>query len=233
MTNSSEEHKRRPSERKLISAALIGILLTAAITVIIVRASHGGPVSAGPAKQSTARSSTCGLKDGAQSIPQQAPPSKWRLIGKFAAPSSTSFGPAASSDGVHTCFAHSPTGALFAAANYLADSANPKISKSTLVEHRLYKDRDSKSSGSSEGDTSAKRPTLQVSGFRIEDATKNRTSVVIVVRSAEGPAAGQNYALTLTLGWQSGDWRIVVPDGGQPPTSAISSLSGYAAWSGA
>jgi hypothetical protein len=229
---SLENGQARTSPTGRIWAA-VGVLaaLSAIAIVVLVTRSGDEKSTQSTGNVSTAKSSTCGLADGSQSVPTTAPTAKWRLVNKFAAPSSSTFGPDTTSHGAHVCFAHNPTGALFAAANYLADSSNPDLSKAILVEQRIYVNDDSKLA--EDGDDDAAPTNLQVSGFRVEDATTDRVSVNVVVRSTEGPNAGQNYALTLTLGWQAGDWRVIVPDNGQPPTSAISSLAGFTPWSGA
>ncbi|MEK8229337.1 hypothetical protein NKG05_30680 [Oerskovia sp. M15] len=63
--------------------------------------------------------SVCGLGgDELTGSPSTAPDAEWAYQGTTAYPTSTKFGPGETNDdGVRYCFQHSPTGAVFAAAN--------------------------------------------------------------------------------------------------------------------
>ena len=231
----SDQDNERRDPKFFAAAILVGLVLIAGMILVGIRITGGGDDSArpgvSPSTPSESASSACGLPDGKQTIPAEPPAAKWELSGKMAAPQNKDFGPADVTDSIHTCFARNPAGALFAAANYLADTANPDIEKSALADSRIFKDENAESPPNSDGESA--KPSYQISGYRFEDYTQGRATVALVIRSGEGPTAGQNYAISFTLGWQQGDWRIVVPSGGQPPTSAISSMSGYTPWSGA
>lgn len=227
----------RKDPKFLAAAILLGLVLVAGIVLIGVRLFSGGTDNGLPDTTATATnetpgsSSICGLPDGNQAAPATAPPAKWSLAGKTAAPVSEKFGPSKAINGVHSCFAHNPTGALFAAINYYADTTDPSVSTKALLADRIFSDENASKANMGD-DSGANAPSYQVSGFRVEDATPQRVSVAVVVRSTEGPTAGQQAAVTFTMGWQSGDWRVIVPPNGQPPTTVIASLSGYIAWSG-
>lgn len=228
----------RKDPKFLAAAILLGLVLIAGIVLIGVRLFSGGTNNGLPDTTATATnkptgsSSACGVPDGSQTVPSSAPEAEWSLAGKTAAPVSEVFGPSKVLEGVHTCFAHNPTGALFAAINYYADTTDPAVRTKTLLAERIFSDANSGKADMGEDSGANALPTYQVSGFRVDDAMPNRVSVAVVVRSTEGPTAGQQAAVTFTMGWQSGDWRVIVPPNGQPPTTAIASLSGYIAWSG-
>ena len=228
----------RKDPKFLAAAVLLGLVLVAGIVLIGVRLLNGGDDASPQHPTATATDKTpgstsaCGVPDGSQTVPNSAPEADWSLAGKTAAPVSEVFGPSKTVDGVHTCFAHNPTGALFAAINYYADTTDPAVRTKTLLAERIFSDANAGKADMGEDGGANALPTYQVSGFRVDDATPNRVSVAVVVRSTEGPTAGQQAAVTFTMGWQSGDWRVIVPPNGQPPTTAIASLSGYIAWSG-
>ena len=231
----SDVEQARKDPKFSASAVLVGLIVIAGIVLAGVYALGGADDTKGTGPEPTATasqgsSSACGLPDGAQSMPAAAPEAQWNLAGKAATPSSRSFGPAKVESGLHTCFAHNPSGAVFAAANYYADTTNPKISEA-LISSRLFEDANAGKAGAGATDDTD-GPVYQISGFRVEDATRDRTTVALVVKSPDGPTAGQQAAITFTLGWQDGDWKIVVPASGQPPTTAIATLAGYTAWSG-
>lgn len=231
-----------PSNKKdpkfLAAAVLVALVLVAGIVLIGVRLLDGGNDNASPphptsTDKTPGSTSACGLPDGNQSIPTAGPKTNWELIGRMASPESKRFGPAKEKAGIHSCFAHNPTGALFAAANYLADTENEQVSKDALVDARIFADMNAHLAKSDPDEPGSANSTTQIAAFRIEDFTPDRISVVTVLRATEGPDAGKFAAITFTLGWQAGDWRLVVPPTGKPPTTGIGNISGYTPWAGA
>ena len=72
-------------------------------------------------------------------IPATPPtPSVWQFIGSIAVPTSSVDGPAKVVGGIGSCFAHSPTGALFALMNAVAltEVPNDQVSAVAVVEQR-------------------------------------------------------------------------------------------------
>ncbi|WP_136588162.1 MULTISPECIES: hypothetical protein [Actinomycetes] len=65
----------------------------------------------------------CDVNTANQDIPTAGPPAEWVPERYFFYPTSTEYGPV-DSDGPWGCFAHSPTGALFAAANAVTWAAS-------------------------------------------------------------------------------------------------------------
>lgn len=75
--------------------------------------------NSGGAGGSSTNDSACNLAGGTE-IPTAGPPAEWSNKELFIVPSSPQFGPVKVSGSEWGCFSHSPTGALFAAANYVA-----------------------------------------------------------------------------------------------------------------
>ena len=71
----------------------------------------------------------CVVQADDDSVPVAGPPAQWTLIGTVAAPSSDDAGPAVTdaATGIRSCYAQTPTGALFAAANFLAAVSDPQL----------------------------------------------------------------------------------------------------------
>lgn len=239
MTNFDETSadRRRPSIWLLASIALAGLVLVAAITVVIARVTGDNDTAASPsAPAEDAATSACGLPDGDQSVPETPPEVTWELTGTFVTPTSGALGPADHVVGVPVCFAHSPSGAVVAAVSYLGATTDPNISRADLIKVRILMDENGQQLAETEEeatDPDAQGAKFQLAGFAVADATRDRTTVDLAIRSSDGPEAGQVYALTLTLVWSDGDWKIAVPATGQPPTKAIASLNGFVEWSGA
>ncbi len=75
--------------------------------------------SAAPSSPASPVGETCNLDASDQSIPVVGPEAEWETFGYFLYPTSDVYGPTEDPAGSEWgCFAHNPTGALFAAANF-------------------------------------------------------------------------------------------------------------------
>ena len=234
---------KEPRDRRFIaSAVFIGLIVIAGIIVVILRlvgdedrgASPTDPTA--PTSQTVGASSACGLPDGDQSLPTEAPQTKWDLNGTMAAPTSKTYGPAKEANRVHECFARNPAGALFAAATFYTDGFGNKD-----VNLRAYLDRWLANGPAKEQALKAVKPSekagdvpvpLQIAAFRIDDYTATRTTVTIVMRVASGPDAGTLRAWPTTVAWEDGDWRVSSGSSSALTPTRVVSLDGYQTWSG-
>ena len=177
--------------------------------------------------------SGCGLPDGDQTVPSNAPAvDTWEVSRRVVVPKSTAFGPARTdADGFRRCFAHSPTGAVFAAYNTLAALADqrqviPTVQK--LMVPGANTDALIKELRAEEPSTSS--DVSQAAGFRVLDAGRDRATVMLAI-----PVQTEYMSLTLTLVWHGGDWRVQPPSPGEPvgaPFSQHRDLDDFVAWSG-
>src|SRR4051795_11509350 len=131
-TSSNDSTNGGPwSQRGFVAAAaFLGIVIIAVVGILLIRpgessdSDHGTPPQSSndgkPAASADPAASVCGLAPGSQEIPQTPPEAKWELVGKVAAPTAAAVGPGRKEGKLRTCYAHSPTGALFAAANFIA-----------------------------------------------------------------------------------------------------------------
>ena len=232
----------RKDPKFLAAAILVGLVLVAGIVLIGVRTFNGSDSNAMPDATATATnkptgsSSACGLPDGNQDIPENAPPTRWRLNGSMAAPTSKAYGPAKEANRVHECFARNPAGALFAAATFYTDGFGNKD-----VNLRAYLERWLANGPAKEQALKAVKPSekagdvpvpLQIAAFRVDDYTATRTTVTIVMRVASGPDAGTLRAWPTTVAWEDGDWRVSSGSSSALTPTRVVSLDGYQTWSG-
>lgn len=253
-TNNDDTQRTTPWTRPgfIISAVVIAFIVIAGIVIAI--ATHhtttptpgtAGPTIATPAPTTTASNSgtdsVCGLPKGPESALTTPPTStEWKLVGSMAAPSEASVGPGAVSSGIHTCFAHSSTGALYAAVNLIADLSAPNANTLAIVKARTAKGTGydaavslTQSSDPMPGGTDGD-PIYQVAGFRYLDYADNRATLEVIVRLTNGSAAGSVASVPVTMAWQDGDWkRVVQPDGTIPEGSNLDANATYVHWSGA
>lgn len=227
-----------------IAAALVILLVVVGVVVITLNITRGAPGSAGPGPSpfdspsrtveptpSALSESICGLPSatGDERV-STAPAAEWAYQGTTAYPTSPTFGPGASMpNGVRYCFQHSPRGALFAAANAMAQGSDPAAAKE-WVNYALadgpYRDqlRTRIGSGSTGSGT-----RLAIVGFRMLQFSEDRARVDLAVRatsSARAIAVSGVYELV----WQKGDWKISSDVSNPMDLATIPDTAGYIPW---
>lgn len=234
----NEDQNPLTKPKFIISAVVVAIIVALGI-ILALLPKGGGTASPEPSATSTnttssepaatAVASICGLPSGDQAKPATTPTdTKWELVGRIAAPTSpTQFGPGKTeTNGLRACFAHSPTGALYAASNVTVLSAT---GKARLVYEQLAvpsPERDALLSQPEPQETSS--VTAQIAGFQIRSYDTDRAVIVIAAKGSNGALV----SVPVPLQWHSGDWKVVVPATGSTGGGQISDLSGYIPWSG-
>lgn len=242
-TSSNEPTSGGPwSQRGFVAAAaFLGIVIVAAVGILLIGpgdssdSDRGTPPQGGnngkPAASADPAASVCGLEAGSQEIPQTPPEAKWELVGKVAAPSGPA-GPGRKEGKLRSCYAHSPTGALFAAANFIAvasvantdDEVIRALTADTAARDALPDDVAGDGSGS----------RAQVAGFRIVGASANDVTVELAFNVTTPDGRQGVVGMSLPFRWERGDWKFVVGSTSDPyNTQALDSTSGFVPWSGA
>jgi hypothetical protein len=229
----------------IAAAGVVALIGTATFAFVVFPPGHHKPTTrmAGttgtPAAAPVARPTTdsvCGLLPGDQAVPTTAPANtKWELVGTTAAPTAPGIGPGSKS-WLRSCFAHSPTGALYALVNYLALTDDPRTYAAAirqLVASGPARDAAiAKSTAPIPVDPAAR---VQVAGFAYLNYSPTDAVVDLVSRAT--PAAGSTSYVhgTVALRWEGGDWKVVPGPDGSPLRLArvLSDLDGYVLWSGA
>ncbi|MBA3807752.1 MAG: hypothetical protein H0X28_05075 [Solirubrobacterales bacterium] len=251
-------HEPEPRERSpwnqpafLAAGALVGIILVLGLVLAVTGtgSGSGGHNATGlPKSEATtppapgvknAQASICGLPAGDQSVPNAAPTNTtWTLIGTVAAPQAPqTIGPKITAHSVHTCFAHSPLGALYAAVNFVASTSAPSeraaaarylTAAGRARELSLARERHQPGGSANEGGGG-----LQVAGFVFTTYSASSAVLDLALRLATGNRTGYVH-LPLAMHWQDGDWKYVIPETGEPfgALQRVPDLSGYIAWSG-
>jgi hypothetical protein len=234
----------------LIAAALVVALIAATVIIFLLPKGQGNaqpapaPVetssTAGASPSASAGAGTgksvCGLPASAETALGTAPKSKWELVGRMATPTDPkAFGPGVTDEsGFRSCFAHSPTGVLYAAMNIaaLGSTGSPelvtKLADKLLVPGtgRDAAMRESSVDVSSSGNST----TIQVRGFLIKSYSPSEANVDIAFETNTGALAHS----TLSMRWMDGDWKVKPADDGVTfgNVSQLSDLSGFILWSG-
>ena len=211
----------------VISAIVIGFIVVIAGVVLVFnlfikpagQAQTPDVTTADPAAGCPVQGSTD------QAVPTTAPPARWVLFKQIAIPTSTEAGPfAADPAGIRSCYAHTPTGALFAASNMVALGSQQETVTvlerftvpSALRDTELKKAKSSASGSSGNG---------QVAGYTLTVQDQDRVQVRLAVKVGAGLVAG-----TYDLQWLDGDWKVRM----ETPLSVtrLDDLSGFIPFNG-
>ncbi|MEU4924619.1 hypothetical protein AB0G29_35360 [Streptomyces parvus] len=222
---------------------LLGLVLLAGVTIAVQRPGgddQGAPAAPGP----TASASTSAAPDGgtgecpepavSEDLPRTAPDARWELTRTVALPVSETAGPARVDGDVARCYAHSPTGALIAAAQIsaryvVAEDWARVVKEQTygagqqpLLEQRTAYEKTAEPVAPVPGELG------QVAGFQFVTYTPQTAVLQLVNRFGD---SGVMQATTITLRWHKGDWQMELPDVA-PPQRTVDDLTGYVPWGG-
>jgi hypothetical protein len=230
----------------LISAGVVLVIVVLAGFLVFTGGEDDQPVTAPSTTVASTTSSdvspegpangaVCLLGTDDQTVPVVAPDTEWTLIGTVAAPSSAEAGPGIvdTATGVRRCYAQTPTGALFAAANFLAAVNNAETLVAAVDELTAAgPGRDTLLSLARTDPTAVlgSGPGFQTAGFSYLSYTPTTATVSLAIGNTGGLAG-----VPLTVVWEDEDWKIDLPPDGDVAgaAAAIPSLAGYVPWAGA
>jgi hypothetical protein len=243
-----DNNERNPFTRPgfILSTALV-IALIAAVLVIAFLPNNDEPRTAAPttaastslpaSTEDKAEESVCGLPGNDDTAIGTAPESDWELVGTTVVPSAPeTIGPGVvDADGFRSCFAQTPAGALFAAANLIGLGSLPEIEIQRKIAEQLVVPSAGQQAAIEDLATSSEQSSppsssIQISGFKVLSYTDQAAKIDIGFTTRNG-ATG--HAL-VPLQWVDGDWKVEIADNGQllnEPTQ-LNDLSDYIPWSG-
>ncbi|PPG79281.1 hypothetical protein C5D04_10090 [Rathayibacter sp. AY1D2] len=239
--NDSEPRNPFTTKGFIIGATVVGVLALSGIVlgVTSLDAGGGGTTTADPGVSTPNPSSTlsaeaesvCGLPGYEETgTLTAAPTTEWTIVGTMAAPESAVVGPGITgTDGVRSCYAHTPEGALFAIANVWAMGTDARLS--SLVTAQLTVPGAGRDAALAKDTTQSNTGlSAQIAGFKLLSYSGTDATVDTAFQVSNGSLLSFAYALK----WVEGDWKIVLTDEGDPTFRpvALQSLGGYVTWSG-
>jgi hypothetical protein len=243
-TESTTENNPFTKPGFIIAAALVVALIAATIVIFLLPKGQGNaqpaPAPAEPSSTSTASpsasagagKSVCGLPSSKETALGTAPKSKWDLLGTMAVPTDPSTaGPGTmGKDGLRSCFAQSPTGALYATVNIWASSFNGYAKQVYLELSADSPSRDKAVQAIKEGKdvSGGTSPKVQIAGFIIHSYTPETAVVELAIKSNDGGYG----AFSTSVLWEDGDWKLDIPPAGGGAVRQISDLSSFIPWAG-
>ena len=134
-------------------------------------------------------------------------------------------------NGFRQCYAHSPEGALLAAANMLAMGTDPNL----VVELNEELVADGPGRDAVLADLESNPPTsdtgirMSIAGYRLLGYGPDHARIDLAVEGSNDSIA----SMTTDLKWEDGDWKIELRPDGQPiiPVGQLADTVGYTAWS--
>jgi hypothetical protein len=194
-------------------------------------ASGEGEGSGEPPGAAESSGSVCGLSDADGSVPSSAIPSVPVEVGAgLSVPGVAGAGPGVV-EGISHCFAHTPTGAVLAAANFLTWFSSQQRLPDVVEELMAASpDRDSLAGRIESGWSGQTGSPLVIRGFRFEDRGPDNALVVLAVSTVAFP--NDLVAWPVPVVWEDGDWKAVAPASDSWGERAIQSLEveGFVAW---
>lgn len=187
------------------------MLLAAGLATLVGCSTPGDSVDA-PIDWSTVDGSpdrsACGLPPGNQDPPASPPPVIWRTLDGVEFPRSPTLGPADTGVMIR-CYAHSPSGALLAAAGLRADEV--RHGTSTVIVNRASITDEMRTAVEAGGIPDASDlphdATGELIGYRFEAALDDDVTVSLAWVST---TSGRTTSARIQLVWEDQDWKVVM-----------------------
>lgn len=142
------------------------------------------------------------------------PTVQWSPVGEVAAAFSEENGPT-NRDGIKSCYAHTPTGALLAAYNFLADFRTWSLDPVVVAEERVSPESPSRAffletaaegkADRASGETS--RSPITLVGYRFLNVSKDEYTISLVFQTP-GTSSALYVRDEVVVEWSQGDWLI-------------------------
>jgi hypothetical protein len=209
----------------LIASVIVAVIVFAGVGIALLPspgrnhtpAARGTPTD-GPTTGNVAESPA---DPGPTTVPTVAPQGvTWQLFGQVAVPYSDSAGPRRVTTSTASGYAHTPIGALIAAAQISTRSgfSNGRDVWEPVVTEQFVPsaDRDRLLGNLRNTPPEPARPgeLSQPAGFIYQSYTQDTAVIGLVDRAPSRTNAPAYFIATVTMLWKDGDWRMVAPPGG-------------------
>ncbi|NTW42675.1 MAG: hypothetical protein HGA44_22880 [Cellulomonadaceae bacterium] len=237
------DEKKNPLTRPgfVLAACFMAVLVVVALVLVLRPADQAKTASpAGSTSTplssptSVGQDSRCGLAAGDQAVPASGPAADWQMVGRLAAPVTANAGPAViDADGWRYCYAHSPTGAVVAAANLYALSSAGDHAARAVRELTVPSQERNTLMGLQEQagqdviqEQAATVPAKQVVGFRLATYDEAAATVELLLRFPSGDLGSS----PVKVEWVEGDWLYDLPDNLDPAFEYPPDSVGFITW---
>lgn len=169
--------------------------------------------------------SGCSLPDGDQKIPNSAPPvDEWVDVNGVGVPTSKTYGPEKREDNLFGCYAHSPTGALFAMTYIMGASGHTEgFLEAWLTPEDL--------AAAPSNNVSDKRIPATLRGFRFSSATKDKVVADLAWEVSSDSGQSDTMVVRFIVKWSGDHWVMDPTMFDTRPSKAPANLEGFTPWS--
>lgn len=221
VTAPQEDRESMLTRGFMLSCAGILALLLGLGIVVINHFTQDDP-SAPPA----IASEQCDLPASDQTDLVGVPAHGWALVGKgehaIAVPKSSDHGPARSDQGVPSCWAQSPMGAVSAAMTFAAMASAGE--EYALAQHLTVSGPEREALLAETPEQTEPTAQVFIDAFRLVDYDQDSAEVTVVMAANELDGW---VAATIEVAWVDGDWRYDPPSSLEPEFSFPTDLQGY------
>ena len=132
-------------------------------------------------------------------------------------------------DGITRCFAHSPTGAVVAAVNFMRWlSSRERLPEVVDVLMEPSGDRDRMAQQVQSGWDGSKARAVTIRGYRTQ--VRGADEVLVTVLTSTGMDDGRLMSWQLVMVWSDGDWKVRAPSNDSWGEQVEESTDGFSAW---
>lgn len=215
-----------------VVSALVVLLLIAIVLLVptpdtdsSAPAPSASSSSAAPANQ-TVSDSVCGAgmsEDTA--VLDAAPENSWNVLPSgWIVPYSETVGALQETNGLLTCYEHSPAGSLFAAVNVFVQ-LNISSTMNATLEHLVVDSPGKEIVLNSNEKLSNRTATLQ--GYKFVSYSPEEATVQTLWATGGN---SQLMSITLTMVWESGDWKLRLPDNADMNVQQVTDTTAFIKW---
>lgn len=176
--------------------------------------------------------SVCGLtarEDTVGKLETEAPKTEWESLGnQLVTKKNETHGPGVvEDDGFRYCYARTPEGALFAAANFVAFGSSADSNLTSKAGQKLVDAGDRQGEIEAEMKKGGSGDSVPLVAYRV-DAYSASSSTLTLVFDVDGT----KVAGTLDFVWSGGDWKVRAPGTGNVVyrMEKVENLAGYVPW---
>ena len=166
----------------------------------------------------------CSLPDGDQKIPNSAPPvDEWVDVNNVGVPTSKTYGPEKREGNLFGCYAHSPTGALFAMTYIMGASGRTEgFLEAWLTPEDL--------AAAPSNTTDGKHLPATLRGFRFSSATKDKVVADLAWEVTSDSGQSDTMVVRFIVKWSEDHWVMDPTMFDTRPSKAPANLEGFIAW---
>lgn len=234
-----------PASRSFVAAVVFVVALALGAVWLVAGRGRGaepapapGAVASAPAQApsgpaasggGSAAGSVCGMDAGPQTPPSGAPAFELlRVSSVLSVPVVDGAGPGIT-DGITRCFAHSPTGAVVAAVNFMRWlSSRERLPEVVDVLMEPSGDRDRMAQQVQSGWDGSKARAVTIRGYRTQ--VRGADEVLVTVLTSIGMDDGRLMSWQLVMVWSGGDWKVRAPSNDSWGEQVEESTAGFSAW---